>query len=82
VDDLKSSYVNPKVNDKFLAWLKTKYGSVLDYIKISSKYQENTRRIYQNSSIYTTVNLSQTSQISEKSKTGARGRTNNIRRIA
>jgi hypothetical protein len=25
VDDLKSSHVNPKVNDKCLAWLKTKY---------------------------------------------------------
>jgi hypothetical protein len=25
VDDLKSSYIDPKVNNKFLAWLKTKY---------------------------------------------------------
>jgi len=27
VDDLKSSHVDPKVNDKFLEWLKTKYAS-------------------------------------------------------
>jgi hypothetical protein len=27
VDDLKSSHVDPKVNDKFLSWLKTKYAS-------------------------------------------------------
>jgi hypothetical protein len=27
VDDLKSSHVDPKVNDEFLAWLKTKYAS-------------------------------------------------------
>ena len=27
VDDLKSSHVNPKVNDKFLNWLNRKYGS-------------------------------------------------------
>jgi hypothetical protein len=25
IDDLKSSHVDPQVNDKFLAWLKTKY---------------------------------------------------------
>jgi hypothetical protein len=25
VDDLKSSHIDPKVNDEFLAWLKTKY---------------------------------------------------------
>jgi hypothetical protein len=27
IDNLKSSYVNPKVNNKFLAWLKTKYAN-------------------------------------------------------
>ena len=27
VDNLKSSHVDPKVNDKFLSWLKTKYAS-------------------------------------------------------
>lgn len=27
VDDLKSSHVNPKVNDEFLEWLKSKYAS-------------------------------------------------------
>jgi hypothetical protein len=27
VDNLKSSHINPKVNDKFLSWLKTKYAS-------------------------------------------------------
>lgn len=27
MDDLKSSHVNPKVNDEFLKWLKSKYAS-------------------------------------------------------
>ena len=27
VDDLKSSHVNPKVNDKFLSWLENKYAN-------------------------------------------------------
>jgi hypothetical protein len=27
VDDLKSSHINPKVNDNFLDWLKTTYAN-------------------------------------------------------
>jgi hypothetical protein len=27
IDNLKSSHINPKVNNKFLAWLKTKYAN-------------------------------------------------------
>ena len=34
VDDLKSSHINPKVNDKFLQWIKDMFGQ-LSEVKMS-----------------------------------------------
>ena len=35
VDDLKSSYVDPKVNEKFTEWCEENYGSDdLDHVKV------------------------------------------------
>jgi hypothetical protein len=57
VDNLKSSHIDPKVNDEFLSWLKLKYAS--DECRTTLKFnqefiqelnQENRKRIHQNTS--------------------------------